>query len=161
MYLKVPSAVLSGIDRVECDYPILVRTETHVIYCSFSFLCLSRYLMPFPEMEASMIPVHSEDYKTQGKYYNDEIVSLVSCLSPWSLQLCLTFCNPMDCSRPGSSVRGISQARILEWAATSSSRGSPNPGKEPTSSVFLALAGGFFTTVPRKTALQTPIQLQS
>ena len=37
----------------------------------------------------------------------------------------------------------------------------PNPGKEPTTSVFLALAGGFFTTVPRKTAFQTPIQLQS
>ena len=34
------------------------------------------------------------------------------------------FCNPMDCSRPGSSVHGISQARILEWGAISSSRGS-------------------------------------
>ena len=29
----------------------------------------------------------------------------------------------MDCSPPGSSVHGISQARILEWAAISSSRG--------------------------------------
>ena len=28
------------------------------------------------------------------------------------------FCDPMDCSLPGSSVRGISQARILEWVAT-------------------------------------------
>ena len=127
MYLKVPSAALSGIDRVECDYPILVRTETHVIYCSFSFLCLSRYLMPFPEMEASMIPVHSEDYKTQGRYYNDEILSLVSCMSPWSLQLCLTFCNPMDCSLPGSSVHGILQARILEWVAIPFSGGSSQP----------------------------------
>ena len=32
-------------------------------------------------------------------------------------QSCLTFCNPMDCSPPGSSVRGILQARILEWVA--------------------------------------------
>ena len=32
-------------------------------------------------------------------------------------------CDPMDCSPPGSSVHGISQARILEWAAISSSRG--------------------------------------
>ena len=32
-------------------------------------------------------------------------------------QLCLTFCDPMDCSPPGSSVHGISQARILEWVA--------------------------------------------
>ena len=34
------------------------------------------------------------------------------------------FCDPMDCSLPGSSVHGISQARILEWVATSFSRGS-------------------------------------
>ena len=34
------------------------------------------------------------------------------------------FCNPMDCSPPGSSVHGISQARILEWVAISFSRGS-------------------------------------
>ena len=32
------------------------------------------------------------------------------------------FCNPMDCSPPGSSVHGISQARILEWVAVSFSR---------------------------------------
>ena len=31
-------------------------------------------------------------------------------------QSCLTFCDPMDYSLPGSSVHGISQARILEWA---------------------------------------------
>ena len=34
----------------------------------------------------------------------------------------LTLCNSMDCSLPGSSVHGISQARILEWVAISSSR---------------------------------------
>ena len=31
------------------------------------------------------------------------------------LQLCLTLCDPMNCSPPGSSVCGLSQARILEW----------------------------------------------
>ena len=35
---------------------------------------------------------------------------------------CPTFCNPMDCSLPGSSVHGILQARILEWVAISFSR---------------------------------------
>ena len=35
--------------------------------------------------------------------------------------------NPMDCSLPGSSVHGISQARILEWVAISFSRGSSQP----------------------------------
>ena len=32
-------------------------------------------------------------------------------------QSCLTLSNPMDCSPPGSSVRGIFQARVLEWGA--------------------------------------------
>ena len=41
-----------------------------------------------------------------------------------SLQSCLTHCDPVDCSPPGSSVHGISQARILEWVAMPSSRGS-------------------------------------
>ena len=34
--------------------------------------------------------------------------------------MCLTLCDPMDCSPPGSSVHGIYQARILEWVAISS-----------------------------------------
>ena len=38
-------------------------------------------------------------------------------------QLCLTLCDCMDCSPPGSSVHGISQARILERVVISSSRG--------------------------------------
>ena len=32
-------------------------------------------------------------------------------------QLCLTLCDPMDCSLPGSSAHGIFQARVLEWGA--------------------------------------------
>jgi len=53
----------------------------------------------------------------------------------------------MDCNPPGSSVHGIFQARLLEQVATSSSRGSSQPGIKPVS-VSLALAGGFFTTYP-------------
>ena len=41
-----------------------------------------------------------------------------------SLQSCLTLCDPMDHSLLGSSVHGILQARILEWVAICSSRGS-------------------------------------
>ena len=36
-----------------------------------------------------------------------------------SLQSCLTLCNPIDSSPPGSPVPGILQARILEWVAIS------------------------------------------
>ena len=50
-------------------------------------------------------------------------------LVKWSevAQSCLTLCNPMDCSLPGSSVHGIFQARILEWVVISFSRGSSRP----------------------------------
>ena len=41
--------------------------------------------------------------------------------------LCLTLCDPVDCSPPGSSVYGILQARILEWIGMPSSRGSSQP----------------------------------
>ena len=37
-------------------------------------------------------------------------------------QSCPTLCDPMDCSLPGSSVRGIFQARVLEWIAISFSK---------------------------------------
>ena len=60
-------------------------------------------------------------------------------------QLCLTLCDPMDCSPPGSSIHGILRARILEWLASSFSRGSLYPGVEPRSLVSPALADGFFT----------------
>ena len=43
------------------------------------------------------------------------------------LQSCPTLCDLMDCSPPGSSVHGISQARILEWVALPSSKGSSRP----------------------------------
>ena len=51
-------------------------------------------------------------------------------------------CHSMDCSRPGSSGHGISQARVLEWVATSFSRGSCPPGDGTQVS---CIAGRFFT----------------
>ena len=43
------------------------------------------------------------------------------------IKLCLTLWDPLDCCRPGSSVHGIFQTRILEWAVISYSRGSSQP----------------------------------
>ena len=61
------------------------------------------------------------------------------------LELCLTLWDPMVCSPPGSSVHGILQARILEWVAIPSSRGSSWPRDQAVSLTSQALAGGFFT----------------
>ena len=52
------------------------------------------------------------------------------------------------CSPPGSSVHGISQARILEWAAISFSKGSSQPRYQNRVSAAPALTGRFFTTEP-------------
>ena len=57
------------------------------------------------------------------------MVIYVKCERKWKLitQWCPTLCDPMDCSPPGSSVKGILQARILKWVAISFSRGSSWP----------------------------------
>ena len=47
-----------------------------------------------------------------------------ACVHAKPLQSCPNLCDPTDCSPPGSSVHGILQARILEWVAMPSSRGS-------------------------------------
>ena len=56
--------------------------------------------------------------------------------------LCLTLCNPMDCSPPGFSVHGILQARILEWVAIPFPRGSSQCKNWTQVSLII---GGFFT----------------
>ena len=55
--------------------------------------------------------------------------------------------NYMDC-RPSVSVHGISLAKILEFVAISSSRGSSDPGMKPMFLSSSALAGGFLITAP-------------
>ena len=64
-----------------------------------------------------------------------------------------TFGTPIDCSPPGSSVHGISQARILEWVVFPSPGDLPNSGIEPTFSASPALAGGFFLSVSHQAHL--------
>ena len=56
-------------------------------------------------------------------------------------QSCLTLCDPMNCSPPGSSVHEILQARILEWVVMPASRGSSQPRDQTQAS---PIAGRFF-----------------
>ena len=60
------------------------------------------------------------------------------------LQSCPTLCDPMDYSLPGSSVHGILQARILEWVAVPSSRGSSGPRDRTHVSSSSCMVGRFF-----------------
>ena len=63
-------------------------------------------------------------YFAVSKKLTQHCKSTISCTC---IQSCLTLWDPMDCSPPGCSVHRISQARILEWVAISSSRGSSRP----------------------------------
>ena len=75
------------------------------------------------------------------------------------LQSCVTLCGPMDCSPPGFSVHGILQARVLEWVAMPSSRGSSQLRDLAQVS---CIAGGFFTTEPPgKPLLSLSVSLSS
>ena len=72
-----------------------------------------------------------------------QIIFTTQCLHAKSLHSCLTLCDPLDCSPPGSSVHGILQARIVPCLP---SEDLPDPVIELTSLMSPALAGGFFTT---------------
>ena len=84
----------------------------------------------------------------------------VGCVNKWRLPVCVcvcvcvcaqscpNLCDPMDYILPGSSVHGVSQARILQWVAMPSCRGSSWPRNRTQVSSISWLAGGFFITVP-------------
>ena len=76
-----------------------------------------------------------------SEIYSFLLLSIL-CMCGQLLQSCLTLCDPLYCSLPGSSVPGISQARILEWSAMPSSRGSSQPRDQTRVS---CLASRFFT----------------
>ena len=70
-------------------------------------------------------------WDSQGKNTGVSCHFLLQCMKVKSesevTQSCPTLSDPMDCSPPGSSVRGIFQARVVEWVAISFSRGSSQP----------------------------------
>ena len=68
----------------------------------------------------------------------------IGCLLLFSGSIVTTLCDPMDCSPPGSSVSGILQARILEWAATFLSRGSSPTRDRAHVSLASCIGSGFF-----------------
>ena len=60
-------------------------------------------------------------------------------------QSCPALCDLLDCSPPCSSVHQLSQARILEWVAISSSRGYSQPRDQTCVSGVSCISGRFFT----------------
>ena len=82
---------------------------------------------------------------TQKNYYQQRLVVLLCCCCSVA-STCPTFCDPVDCSPPGSSVHGVLQARILWWVALP--RGSSQPRDQTPIFYVSCFAGRFFTTEP-------------
>ena len=98
-------------------------------------LSLSRASFPISPSEGSLSGGHTSLNPQGGQ---------VCVLSHFS---CVRLHNPVDCSLPGSFVHRIFQARILEWVAISSCRGSSRPKDiEPMSLKSPTLVSEFFTT---------------
>ena len=78
------------------------------------------------------------------------------CVHAKLLQSCLTLCDPINCSPPGSSVHGILQARMLEWVALPSSRGFSQP-RGPTHSSWSSCIGGRFIITAEPVGKPVPL----
>ena len=86
--------------------------------------CLQTSLIVPWGAKFSLVEVHSSNDSVWKMRF--QLVEFWSCVCLVT-QSCPTLCSPMDCSPPDSSVLGILQARILEWVAMPSSRGSSQP----------------------------------
>ena len=105
------------------------------------FNCLNEHL--YKEFEDWLLK-HLYVYLQQPLFFLKDpgiLISIASVLCSDG-QSCPTLCNPMDYSLPGTSVHGISQARILEWVTIFFSRGSSQPRNQ--TKVF-CIVGGLFT----------------
>ena len=100
------------------DSPFLWSSSTALLECDVSFL-LDSWLIIRLQFQLPNLQNWS-DLCWPGR-----LIKAFMCAK--SIQSCPTLCNHMDPSPPGSSVHGILQARILEWVAVPSSRGSSWP----------------------------------
>ena len=88
--------------------PIIVKKAHHLLstfiiyWAHLSFICLAHSIL--------LLLVFNTYENSGSEILNNSIHTSAA----KSLQSCLTLCNLMDCSPPGSSIRGILQARILE-----------------------------------------------
>ena len=71
---------------------------------------------------------HTESDTTEATQQQQQMKKIFFCnLKVKVAQSCPTFCYPVDCSLPGSSVQRILQARLLEWIAIPFARASSQP----------------------------------
>ena len=98
--------------------------EAKAEYWDNEALVCSNFMLQAPYVHAFSFLLFSPTWKPKLYFFLCSFHVLVA-------QSCLTFCDPMDCSSPGSSVHRILQARMLEWVAIPGDV--PDPGTKPSS----------------------------
>ena len=118
--------------------------ETAVLKSSRTWVPSCSVGVAIVKLISSMVPPHLPELEGQSPFFTPRsliqsgaqhilplclhsLCSAFYIVHTKSLQSCLTLCDSMDSSPPGSFVCGILQARILEWVAMPSSRGSSQP----------------------------------
>ena len=120
--------------------------DARLAWVQLLFLDYAPTYLPHPKPSTLMhspdsLPRPPKRSPFQTDFYHWYYIEVMQCLWFSCYVVCNT-CDPVDCSLPGSSVHGISQATILEWGAISFSRGSSQPRDRTWVS---RTAGRFFT----------------
>ena len=103
-----------------------------VLFAYLFYITTWKLLMSLNELESSY-KIFPWIFHLWKKFFRCGIYLDTYCCCCLVAKSCLTLCDSMDSSLPGSSVHGISQARILEWIAISFSRRLLDSGVEPVS----------------------------
>ena len=97
-----------GLQRVWHNWPTNTHTHTHTHIKAFQIK--KKALNPLCSADSSLLPYPLQPHCLHGFAFSR--MSYV-CMYAKSFQLCLTLCNPMDCSPPGSSVHGDSPGKNI------------------------------------------------
>ena len=125
---KITQCLLKFDSQCILDFSLQMAMDYVISYCIHEEIF---------ELQSQLLSVFNQSRYTNGKSVTVLVSGKVKERSEVEVaQLCLTLCDPMDCSLPGSSVHGIFQAIVLEWIVISFSRGLPNPGIKPRSSAL-------------------------
>ena len=138
IWVREPSRTLeTGEEKFEdlCSHFLFPSTNTQLLWGSPS--PIAPVLLGFVTFLPSLVLPGFEGVVTSSQLGMETILLPFGSLNPAQptkiLLSHVSLCDPVGCNLMGSSVYGILQTRILEWAAISSSRGSPGPGTEPRS----------------------------
>ena len=104
---------------VACQAPLSMKLSRQEYWNGLPFPSPGDLPDPGIEPQSPALQADSLLSEPPGK---PRFVGAAAAAAAKSLQLCLTMCNPIDSSPPGSTIRGILQARTLEWVAISFSR---------------------------------------